>query len=204
MGLIRRWHLLLLVVIVVLWWMGRSPSSSPHTPSALPQASLLPASTAVLQQDLSPVVEQPFGEYTLHLLAEFALDARVLARERYRLGREAELSPWDFALGWGRMAEADIARQFTIRQSGRWYYWRTDHLPIPQREVETSSANMHLIPADDEVRQRLDGISTGDTVRLRGFLVEARGQDGWRWRSSLTREDTGNGACELILVTEVL
>jgi len=204
MGLIRRWHLLLLVVIAVLWWMGRSPSSHPLPPSALPQPSLLPASAAVLQQDLRPVVELPLGEYTLHLLAEFALDARVLARERYRLGREAELSPWDYALGWGRMADADIARQFTIRQSGRWYYWRTDQLPIPQREVETSSANMHLIPANDQVRQALDGISAGDNVRLRGFLVEARGQDGWRWRSSLTREDTGDGACELILVTELL
>ena len=24
--------------------------------------------------------------------------------------------------------------------------------------------------------------------------------DGWRWQSSLTRHDTGNGACELLLV----
>jgi hypothetical protein len=77
-------------------------------------------------------------------------------------------------------------------------------LPIPRREVETSSANMHLIPANDQVRQALDAISTGENIRLRGFLVEARAEDGWRWRSSLTREDTGNGACEIILVTEVL
>jgi hypothetical protein len=31
-------------------------------------------------------------------------------------------------------------------------------------------------------------------------LIEAQASDGWRWRSSLTREDTGNGACELVLV----
>jgi len=203
MSLIRRWHLVLLALIAVLLWMGRSPPPVPEQ-TELPQVSLLPVVAAPLQQRLSPVAELPFGQYSLRLLAEFALEARVLARERYRLGREAELSPWDFALGWGRMAEPDIARQFTIRQSGRWYYWRTEQLPIPQREVEISSANMHLIPANDQVRQALDRVASGSMVRLRGFLVEARGEDGWRWRSSMSREDTGDGACELILVTEVL
>lgn len=203
MSLIRRWHLVLLALIAVLLWMGRSPSPVPE-PTELPQVSLAPVVAAPLQQNVKPTAELEFGQYSLRLLAEFALEARVLARERYRMGREADLSPWDFALGWGRLAEPDIARQFTIRQSGRWYYWRTEQLPIPQREVEISSANMHLIPANDQVRQALDRVTTGSMVRLRGFLVEARGEDGWRWRSSMTREDTGDGACELILVTEVL
>ncbi|GAB0151565.1 MULTISPECIES: hypothetical protein [Marinobacterium] len=203
MSLIRRWHLVLLALIVVLLWMGRSHSPVPES-SELPQVSLAPVSAEPLQQNLTPPAELEFGQYSLRLLAEFALEARVLARERYRMGREADLSPWDFALGWGRMAEPEIARQFTIRQSGRWYYWRTEQLPIPQREVEISSANMHLIPANDQVREALDHVNSGSTVSLRGFLVEARGEDGWRWRSSMSREDTGDGACELILVTDVL
>ena len=203
MSLIRRWHLVLLALIVVLLWMGRSHSPVPES-SELPQVSLAPVSAEPLQQNLTPPAELEFGQYSLRLLAEFALEARVLARERYRMGREADLSPWDFALGWGRMAEPEIARQFTIRQSGRWYYWRTEQLPIPQREVEISSANMHLIPANDQVREALDRVNSDSTVSLRGFLVEARGEDGWRWRSSMSREDTGDGACELILVTDVL
>lgn len=203
MGLLRRWHFVLLAMIIVLVWMGHTHSPVPK-PSGWPAASLQPEYAAPQQTRLSSVVEHPFGQYRLRLLAEFALEARVLSRERYRFGREAELSPWDFALGWGRMADPDIAGQFSIRQSGRWYHWRTDRLPIPRREVETSSANMHLIPATDRVREALDRIDRGSTLRLRGFLVEARGEDGWRWRSSLTREDTGNGACEVILVTEVL
>ncbi len=203
MSLIRRWHLVLLALIVVLLWMGRSHSPVPES-SELPQVSLAPVSAEPLQQNLTPPAELEFGQYSLRLLAEFALEARVLARERYRMGREADLSPWDFALGWGRMAEPEIARQFTIRQSGRWYYWRTEQLPIPLREVEISSANMHLIPANDQVREALDRVNSGSTVSLRGFLVEARGEDGWRWRSSMSREDTGDGACELILVTDVL
>jgi hypothetical protein len=33
--------------------------------------------------------------------------------------------------------------------------------------------------------------------------VEAQGRDGWSWRSSLTREDTGAGACELVFVQAI-
>jgi hypothetical protein len=33
--------------------------------------------------------------------------------------------------------------------------------------------------------------------------MEARAPDGWRWRSSLTREDVGNGACELVWVERI-
>lgn len=79
MGLIRRWHWILLAAIVVLWWLGRS--TEPESVSvALPQTSLPAVAAAPSQALLRPPAEFPFGQYTLHLLAEFALDARVLAQ----------------------------------------------------------------------------------------------------------------------------
>jgi hypothetical protein len=62
---------------------------------------------------------------------------------------------------------------------------------------------MHMIPADANVRKTLQSIKAGNIVRLQGYLVEAKTADGWRWKSSLTREDTGRGACELVLVQSV-
>ena len=41
------------------------------------------------------------------------------------------------------------------------------------------------------------------SVRIDGWLVEAKAGDGWHWRSSLTRKDTGAGACEVIFVREL-
>ncbi|GAA0686056.1 hypothetical protein GCM10009104_09790 [Marinobacterium maritimum] len=180
------------------------PFSGSQTTVETPRLDVAVDRNQPVQKNLSPAPSVRFNEYQLTLLAEFSVDARVLGREDYRFGREAELSPWDFALGWGEMARPEIAEQFEIRQSGRWYYWRSKQLPIPQQKVQTSSANMHLIPANAQVREQLEQIDEEDQLRLRGFLVEARGDDGWRWRSSLTRSDTGNGACEVILVTEVL
>jgi hypothetical protein len=53
------------------------------------------------------------------------------------------------------------------------------------------------------VRAALDGIDAEDRVRIDGWLVQVRASDGWQWRSSLTREDAGAGACELVYVCAV-
>ncbi|HQO16731.1 MAG TPA: hypothetical protein PLG02_07185, partial [Methylotenera sp.] len=74
---------------------------------------------------------------------------------------------------------------------------------IPQRQIEIHSANMHIIPANDSVKRQLSNVRQGQLVKIKGLLIEARRPDGWRWRSSLSREDTGNGACELMYVTEL-
>ena len=101
------------------------------------------------------------------------------------------------------MSDNDVLKDISISQGGRFYYWRVNAFPIPREEIESHSANMHMIPADVEVRKALQNIRVGNVVRLHGYLVEAKTADGWRWKSSLTREDTGRGACELVLVQSV-
>ncbi len=143
-----------------------------------------------------------FRNHKLTSLAKFQLRARVLGRERYRFDRAAELSPVDLALGWGPMSDTRILAAFTIRQQDRFYYWSAASMPIPPGEVISHSANMHLIPATDAVARRLLGAKVGQLVELRGQLIRAEGKDGFRWISSLTRMDSGDGACEVIWVEE--
>jgi hypothetical protein len=66
-------------------------------------------------------------------------------------------------------------------------------------------ANNHLITSDDAVRARIGSIHVGDQVRLRGLLVDYRGgksPDSWR-RTSTTRRDSEQGACEVVFVEEI-
>lgn len=147
----------------------------------------------------------PYGDFTLTPLADFEVEARVLSRKDYTFGTESALSPTDLALGWGRMSDSAVLAQLDISQSGRFYHYRwRDAPPIPLREIIRSSANMHLIPADDTVARAIDRVKVGQVVVLRGQLVAARRPDGWRWISSLTRNDSGAGACELVLVRGVV
>ncbi len=141
-------------------------------------------------------------DYVIQPLATFDIKARVLSRKRYLMGRETELAPIDLALGWGQMSDEQILENFSISQSGRWYWWRADPLPIIRQEVIRSSANMHLIPADDYVKRQIKKVRRGSIVQFTGYLVEVKGDDGWRWRSSLSREDSGNNACELVYVQD--
>ncbi|HSI22384.1 MAG TPA: hypothetical protein VK959_05115 [Methylophilaceae bacterium] len=141
--------------------------------------------------------------YRVEPLAKYTLEARVLGTERYRLGREADISPVDFALGWGAMSDTTVLEEIDISQSGRFYFWRVDEFPIPREEIEAHSANTHMIPADAAVARRLKEVRPGQIVRLRGYLVAISADDGWQWRSSLSRTDTGNGACELMWVESV-
>ena len=142
--------------------------------------------------------------YVIEPLASYEVRARVLSIERYRMGREADLSPLDFALGWGPMSDAAVIEQLSISQSGRWYHYRWEGSPpIDPSLMAKSSANTHLVPADELVKKRLLNVSKGAVVRLSGYLINVRHSDGWTWRSSLTRDDTGGGSCELMWVTDV-
>jgi hypothetical protein len=143
------------------------------------------------------------NNYRITPLQDFSIDARVLSATHYIFGREAELSPVDLALGWGRMSDESVLKKISISQSGRFYFWHVDAFPIPRREIETHSANMHMIPENSEIESTLLSIRQGQVVHISGYLVEAKASDGWHWRSSLTRNDTGDGACEVVYVKSV-
>ena len=162
-----------------------------------------PAGVLVAAAPHQADTDQPafdFNGHHLQPLQSFAVQARVLGVETYRFDREASLSPVDLALGWGPMSDSAVLEHIDISQSNRFYFWRTENLTVPQRDIERSSANMHMIPADKAIERRLKSVREGQVVRIEGWLVEARGPQGEVWRSSLTRDDTGAGACELIFV----
>jgi hypothetical protein len=193
----QRWMLVLLLLLAgwgaLHWWQHRPVHPSPG----------MLAPDAPQQTDIDNGAQLQRGDVTLAVRARFVLTARVLSREDYRFDPGAFLVPEDLALGWGRMSDSDVLAKITITQSNRFYYWHVDEFPIPRREIETSSANMHMIPADNTVRRELERVRVGQLVHLEGFLVDARRPNGWYWHTSMTREDTGDGACELVYVEDI-
>lgn len=135
--------------------------------------------------------------------ASFDITARVLSKKNYYTDREAALSKTDLALGWGRMSDSRVIEKLKISQRNRFYHWRYQgQPPIPTSEIIASSANMHLIAADDYIQKKLDDIRPNHIVHLTGKLVNAQTQN-FRWNTSTIRTDTGGGACEIIYVETV-
>ena len=153
-----------------------------------------------VQTPMSSLPEISHGVYRLRPLAGFEIKARVILAKRYWFGRGSDLAPVDLALGWGPMSDQEVLKHFTFSQSDRFYFWRTTTFPVPRETVESHSANMHMIPANAEIESELKGLRPGHIVHVRGYLVEASGPDGGRWISSLSRTDTGRGACEVVFV----
>lgn len=144
---------------------------------------------------------------------EYDMDALVVhTNKHYGLGLEKRLSPIDTAVCWGTVAQYNDRVDFNWSQSGRFSMWHVDsyeELSVvgDETDVNTQIANCHLVPADSSVRRQVKRIHAGDHIRVKGYLVDIYGvkDNGqyFTWTSSTTREDTGDGACELIYVTSV-
>ena len=146
------------------------------------------------------------GRWTLTPRASYDITARTLGREDYRFDPIADLAPLDLALGWGPMSDNRVLKAFKISQGARFYSWRpvTESLPIDLGEVTKYSANTHVIPANASVASRLARLRLGgQVVHLTGLLVDGARDDGMTIRTSLSRTDSGAGACEFLLVQHV-
>ena len=172
------------------WWSERPVKQSPGV--------LVSADPVQSEAGTTPKLEK--GDYAIRPLARYEIKARVLGKERYRWDEGANLVPFDIAVGWGQMSNSAVLNEIRVWQGGRWYQWRTETIPIPLQEVARHSANMHLIAADSGVAKQISRLRDGQLITLRGYLVEAKRRDGFTWTSSLSRDDSGAGACELMWV----
>jgi hypothetical protein len=192
------WSLWIRVAAVLLiahgaygWWTDRPAS---------PAAGVL-APGEPRQQEITAGTPVDHGRWRLTPRARYEITARVLGRERYAFDTLEPLVPVDLALGWGPMSDGRVLAALRIDQSARYYtvHWGPEP-PLPPAEILRHSANLHAIPATTSLGRSLDGLRVGQVVRLSGELVDAVRDDGAWIRTSLTREDTGPGACEVMLV----
>jgi hypothetical protein len=210
-----RWLLLFIAIAAAAWWLASPPSlstaSAPFTAAngqpvlgCVPPARLAGEDGTVQSDAPGNMLPFQLPNAIAKPLAGFSVAARVLAREDYDHGREADFSPVDFALGWSRMRDDAVLSRLDISQSGRFYHYRwSGQAPIPPDDIVRSSANMHMVPSNSAIAAALDAVDAGDRVRIDGWLVQIDTSDGWHWRSSLTREDSGAGACEVIYVCAI-
>lgn len=141
--------------------------------------------------------------YTIHPVANFELSARVLSTKRYKEGRISDLVPIDLALGWGPMSDTAVIEQIKISQSNRFYFYRVSPNSISLTLISHNSSNMHMIPANKKIFSQLKALRKGALIHLTGELVNVRAADGYFINTSLKRDDTGAGACEVFFLKQI-
>jgi len=188
-----RIFILSVVALCILFFLDRDQQPLVHPPGVM-------VAEKPVQVDLQPSFFM-LDDYQLTRRARFEIRARVLSIEPYYIKRESDLSPLDLALGWGVMSDQAVLDQIDISQSGRWYHTRYQlPPPAPEQQISASSSNMHMIPATRAIGRKLKDLRVGDIIKLDGLLVDVDHDSGWFWRTSMSREDTGAGACEIVFV----
>jgi hypothetical protein len=193
----RQWILLtaLLIILAGLLHHIISTRDIKHPPGVLAAA-----------QPQQVIVRNPHpwqvGQRQVVPLAQFRVRARVLSTERYRFDPVADLAPIDVALGWGPMSDQKIVDQLEIGQGSRRYVLLSGHNQpsLPMGLLLASSANMHMIPANNDIKNKLLALRRGNIIEVSGYLVGVQENGQWTWVSSLSRADTGDGACEIVWV----
>jgi hypothetical protein len=176
-----------------VWWFVSS------RPVHHPPGVLVPKDP--VQKSIAPRPLVKVEQWQLTAMAEYHLRGVVLGRKRYYDNPQSEIVPVDVAVGWGRMSDQSVVDRLGISMGNRFYFyeWKNEP-PIPQDEIKVSSANNHVIAANADVKKVISNLRVGQIVTMHGYLVNAEGPGGRSWHSSLTRTDTGNGACELFYV----
>lgn len=142
------------------------------------------------------------GDVELSLLAEYSLKGVIKSKKKYG-DYPSQVSKYDYALAWGDLNKREIDEHISYSQSGRWYFYHySKKLPVSMKYIASHSANVHLIAADNKVLSMIKKAGENDYVQLTGYLVNVNFKDN-PWRTSLTREDTGNGACEIMYVMDL-
>ncbi|MCQ2477314.1 MAG: hypothetical protein MJ125_05720 [Clostridia bacterium] len=166
-----------------------------------------------IQKKASGEVKTTAAGYDVTISFKFSYDIEALVvhtKNYYGSSFTNDLSPKDLALAWGEPAGKNGDVNFHWSQSGRWYHWSLnadDASKISIDSINCHSANNHIIPADDMVKKQLKKIKAGDHIRITGYLVDIRGEkdngDWYTWNSSESRNDTGDGACEVIYASKI-
>ena len=148
----------------------------------------------------------------INYVASYELSGRVVdVQNYYGSSLQNELSPLDVGISWGFLAEDNDKVTWTSNGT-RFLKWRTQDMTWynehgGEKGIGKYWSNNHLIPSDKTVEKLIKSIRKDDYVKIEGYLVNVRydGPNGewFKWNSSTTRNDTGDGACEVIYVTNV-
>ena len=153
-----------------------------------------------------PIILQAPGKFIIKATHIYEITSMIMSSSRYRFDGSSALSPIDFVLAWGPLTLNENLKLVSYSQFGRWYYFfvKNNNLSLDQREIELHSANTHIIPdfSQSSLKNRLLNFKEGDVINFKGYLVTITGNNEFIWNSSLSREDTGGGSCEVFYVVD--
>lgn len=189
-------HLLFFIFIigsVYYYWENRSVTHGPGMVAPDPP----------VQEEVSDKSEIRFKNFTLLPQAKIRFEGRILAIKTYYFDTFSNLTATDVVFSWEAMSDERNLNTLMVRQEDRSFYWEMTKPPISKPQMWEQAANMHLIGPTEEMRDKINSLRKGHVVQVEGLLVNAESSKGWSLKTSLSRDDIGDGSSELLWIQKL-
>ena len=142
---------------------------------------------------------EPLAHYRMRGLVVSHNDIHEFA-DIYHTGDSVDIK--DICVIWGDNVRDDIYRKMKFWSEPFSCWWQATSYETSSEFAADALSNTHLLSEDPSARRAIESMRIGDQVELEGELVNyyPKGMPEMSRRSSLRRDDTGNGACEVLLV----
>lgn len=161
-----------------------------------------------MADDADPIpITFPDGEAILKPVATYIASVKIGGTKKYSSPWSSDVAKYDLLMLWGRLAAENLKGKIKFKQDMRWTQFMVKNgSGFEVGYVSSHSSNTHAIPANKNILKTISRLSKGTIVEMKGYLVALEGtyKGGkiW-WNSSLKRDDTGAGACEVFYIESI-
>jgi len=195
----------LLSAIALRWHVDKFPDPDFYSGSLLTaplQTPIKQASFMTRAGDQSYRI-QPLFRYELNGVVVSLHDADSLTDIWHHGSWKDYLNIRDLCVMWGNNIRSGIYKNIDFHNDSwtcwaRWYDAETNRL-----FAGNQLSNNHLLVDDSVIKDRLMSIRVGDQIQFSGYLASYQNPtNNFNRGTSTTREDSGNGACETVYLTD--
>jgi hypothetical protein len=213
------WGWLVLAAVVVLagaavfGWKYATKRPAPIVSAAKPQVIDIAEEPVQIDVAKGTVLYKRSDGMTFPAFASYKINAKVIGVRAWAAHDKASTGfPIDLALTWGDVAKSDYHKyvdfHFTSDYlANQWLMFQFRggvEPPWTQDYFLSHVSNNHVCPASQNLYNAVMSLKEGDEVVIEGYLSGSTGVDGkLKMNSSLTRGDTGAGACEAFFVQKL-
>jgi hypothetical protein len=158
----------------------------------------------------SVVVKVNNHDIHLNLIYKYEISGKAVATYHYLPTKTSnKLSPVDIGIAWGYILNDENFDSIKWRETGNRFLNSTIKNRSWYNEIggiDGLYSNNHLIPSNNKIKRQLKKIKPGDYIQIKGYLINAYWEQNngeYYWESSTSRYDSGDGACEIIYVTDI-
>lgn len=146
--------------------------------------------------------------FILNKLYSYKMRARVVSNKKYSWDTLSHIATHDMGVTWQDLSKTHIFNLFDWKHHNRLLYFSGKKKDVDLlggiKKLNTQLANVHLIPKNFEVEQKLNKIKSYDIIDIDGYLVDVFNYStNEAYYTSDSRSDEGAGACEIIYVEDV-